>query len=125
MQGFCSDVWPGQQGDRNTGFCILPKRDRVNCSRHQATIYLILLKIHAQVGLSFPKFQPLSFQCSHQSHEEIHLHYHSRREGLAPMVKGLLQGLGKRFQTDVTIEQVKVKGETADHDEFVLEFKSE
>ena len=81
--------------------------------------------LHARVGLSFPKLQPPSFQCSHQSQEGMHLHYHSRREGLAPMVKGLIHGLGKRFQTDVTIEQVKAKGKTADHDEFVLEFKSE
>ena len=81
--------------------------------------------LHARVGLSFPKLQPPSFQCSHQSQEGMHLHYRSKREGLAPMVKGLIYGLGKRFQTDVTVEQVRVKGETAGHDEFVLEFKSE
>ena len=79
--------------------------------------------LHARVGLSFPKLQPPSFQCSDQSEQSIHLHYRSQRDGLAPMVKGLIHGLGKRFQTEVDVEQVGNKGENADHDEFVVEFK--
>ena len=49
-------------------------------------------------------------------------HYHSEREGLAPMVVGLLKGLGKRFETLVEVTHDKVRGEGSDHDEFVIHF---
>lgn len=46
------------------------------------------------------------------------LHYYSHREGLAPFVVGLMQGLGKMFKTPVTVRLVEAKTQGADHDVF-------
>lgn len=81
--------------------------------------------LHARIGVSFPKLQPPSFECSDTEENSLTLHYYSDREGLAPMVMGLVQGLGERFETEVNISQTKVKGqdESFDHDEFVIKYK--
>lgn len=61
--------------------------------------------LHARAGLSFPKLQPPSFRCEHEGEQTMGLEYRSKRQGFAPMVIGLLHGLGKRFGTSVTVEQ--------------------
>jgi hypothetical protein len=61
--------------------------------------------LHARAGLAFPELQPPSFRTRHGEEHSLELEYRSRRRGLAPMVVGLLQGLGRRFQTAVSIEQ--------------------
>ncbi len=61
--------------------------------------------LHSRAGLSFPQLQPPSFRCEHAANQSMNLEYRSKRQGLAPMVIGLLHGLGKRFQTSVTVEQ--------------------
>jgi hypothetical protein len=50
-------------------------------------------------------------------------HLKSHRPGLAPFVVGLLKGLGQRFGTPVEVTQVVAKGDDADHDEFLVEWK--
>ena len=81
--------------------------------------------LHARIGVNFPKLQPPSFECSDIEQNSLKLHYHSDREGLAPMVIGLVKGLGTRFETEVDITQTKTKGEdeSADCDEFVIQYK--
>ncbi|MCP9818525.1 heme NO-binding domain-containing protein [Synechococcus sp. Cruz-9H2] len=61
--------------------------------------------LHARAGLSFPQLQPPSFRCEHAADQSMDLEYRSKRYGLAPMVIGLLHGLGKRFRTSVTVVQ--------------------
>lgn len=78
--------------------------------------------LHARVGLSFPQLKPPSFQCADIQEDSLHLHYHSTRFGLAPMVKGLLKGLGERFQTKVDITQTSSREQGAEHDEFTIDF---
>jgi hypothetical protein len=81
--------------------------------------------LHARVGVVFPKLEPPSFECSESEEEEsLQLHYHSHREGLAPMVVGLVKGLGKRFDTEVEITQTSDRQDGADHDEFLVKYKS-
>jgi len=80
--------------------------------------------LHARVGVNFPKLRPPSFQCSHLQKNSLRLHYYSHREGLAPMVKGLVCGLGKRFDTEVAIDHDVAKGEGCDRDEFSIDFKA-
>jgi len=46
----------------------------------------------------------------------MRLEYHSTRQGLAPMVVGLLRGLGIRFNTTLDISHTRRE----DHDEFTL-----
>ena len=80
--------------------------------------------LHTRVGVSFPKLQPPSFDCEEASAQTLHLHYRSQREGLAPMVSGLVQGLGTRLNTDVEITQVQSRSDGADHDEFAIRYAS-
>lgn len=81
--------------------------------------------LHARVGLSFPKLLPPSFQCTNLQEESLNIHYHSQRSGLAPMVVGLLKGVGKRFNTEVDVTQTRSREQGASHDEFSIEFKVE
>ncbi|HLO51082.1 MAG TPA: heme NO-binding domain-containing protein [Kamptonema sp.] len=80
--------------------------------------------LHARVGLSFRQLQPPSFRCTNVEENSLQLHYYSKRQGLAPMVKGLVKGLGSRFQTEVEIEQTSDRNQGAEHDEFSIHFKS-
>ncbi|EKQ67573.1 heme-dependent protein with NO-binding domain [Leptolyngbyaceae cyanobacterium JSC-12] len=79
--------------------------------------------LHARVGVIFPQLKPPSFDCTHQGEESLRLHYHSSREGLAPMVIGLVKGLGTRFDTEVEVTQIQSREEGADHDEFSIKYK--
>ncbi|MBN3894898.1 MAG: heme NO-binding domain-containing protein [Nostoc sp. NOS(2021)] len=79
--------------------------------------------LHARVGVSFPKLQPPSFECTDMEENSLSLHYHSDREGLTPMVIGLVKGLGTRFDTEVHITQTQSRDEGAEHDEFLVIYK--
>jgi Haem-NO-binding len=79
--------------------------------------------LHARVGVSFPKLQPPSFECSDIEEDSLSLHYRSNREGLAPMVFGLVKGLGTRFDTEVDITQTQSRDDGAEHDEFLVKYK--
>lgn len=80
--------------------------------------------LHARVGVIFPKLQPPSFECLESEDESLQLNYHSHREGLAPMVVGLVQGLGKRFETEVEVNQTLSREDGHDHDEFTIKYKT-
>jgi Haem-NO-binding len=82
-------------------------------------------ELHTRVGVLFPKLQPPSFECSNMDEESLNLHYYSHREGLAPMVFGLVQGLGKRFDTEVEVAQTQSREDGDDHDEFSIKYKSQ
>lgn len=77
-----------------------------------------LPNFHSRVTMIFPKLQPPHFECTDITECSLKLHYHSHRKGLAPFVVGLMQGLGKKFSTPVTIRQTAVKGQDAEHDIF-------
>lgn len=72
--------------------------------------------MHAQVGLGHPKLKPPSFRLAMED-DEVMLHYHSDREGLAPMVLGLLDGLSARFGEPIDVAWLKADT-THDHDRF-------
>lgn len=80
-------------------------------------------ELHARVGVLFPKLKPPSFECSEVEEESLNLHYYSEREGLAPMIFGLVKGLGKRFDTEVEVAQTQSREEGDDHDEFAIQYK--
>ncbi|MCP9929584.1 heme NO-binding domain-containing protein [Cyanobium sp. AMD-g] len=62
--------------------------------------------LHARAAIAFPELQPPSFRCQHSADASMQLEYRSKRRGLAPMVTGLLHGLGKRFQTPLEVDQI-------------------
>lgn len=79
-------------------------------------------RMHARVALSFPDLRPPFFRCTDVGERSLSLHYHSPREGLAPMVTGLLRGLGTLFATPVTVTHTERKDAGADHDVFLVEY---
>ena len=79
--------------------------------------------LHARVGVNFPQLIPPSFDTEEHAQGTMHLHYHSSREGLAPMVIGLVEGLGDRFETPVEVEQLASRSEGADHDVFSVRYE--
>lgn len=80
-------------------------------------------RLHAHVGLSFPDLHPPSFWCTDLTPHSLTFHYRSEREGLAPMVIGLVRGLGRRFGTEVTIVHTARRGDGVDHDVFNITYK--
>ena len=74
--------------------------------------------MHARVALLYPALKPPSFRISGVSEERISLHYHSERCGLAPMIIGLVEGLGERYALRVEVQHATAKGEGCDHDRF-------
>ena len=78
--------------------------------------------LHGRIQLTLPELKPPILKCTDVGEKSMRLHYHSGREGLAPMVVGLLKGLGKRFATLIEVTHDKVRGEGCDHDEFVIHF---
>jgi Haem-NO-binding len=79
--------------------------------------------MHARIGVSFPNLKPPSFECNETDETSLSLEYRSEREGLAPMVVGLVKGLGSRFDTEVDVTQVKSREDGAEHDEFLIKYK--
>lgn len=78
--------------------------------------------LHAHVGLSFPNLMPPSFKCTENGDGSVALHYYSSRPGLAPMVIGLLNGLGKMFKTEIDVSQTMSREDGDDHDVFLVKF---
>jgi len=72
--------------------------------------------LHSRVRLSFPHLQPPSFTVSDEGANSITVHYYSTRQGLAPLVIGLFDGLGERFNLKLDITHEPCVGETKTHE---------
>ena len=83
-----------------------------------------LPNFHSRVSMIFPKLNPPRFECSDITDRSLQLHYFSHRQGLAPFVVGLMQGLGKLFKTPVSVRLVKSVGQGAEHDVFEVTWTS-
>lgn len=82
-------------------------------------------ELHSRIGIQFPELKPPEFDADQTDDSTIELHYQSSREGLAPMVVGLLEGLGERFQQPVQVTQTQDRQQGAEHDVFKIEYDSE
>jgi len=71
---------------------------------------------HNRIMLMYPKLTPPEFKISDVEECSVCVHYFSRREGLQEFVRGLLQGLGKMYNTPVTIQLVQHRSFGADHE---------
>lgn len=80
--------------------------------------------LHTRISVQFPKLRPPSFECTEVAENVIDLHYQSTREGFAPMVVGLVKGLGDRFHTEVDITQTQSREAGSDSDTFRIQYKS-
>ena len=77
--------------------------------------------MHTRLSLSMPELRPPSFVCEPLEGDRIRIEYRSDREGLAPMVVGLLEGLAEMYELEVAVRHTVRRQSGQDHDEFVLE----
>ena len=76
--------------------------------------------LHTRVTLVFPHLRPPEFRVSDVTEGSLRLTYSSHREGLAPFVVGILQGLGKLFAQALTIEHVTRRADGAADEVFAI-----
>lgn len=79
-----------------------------------------LNNMHTRIAVAMSDARMPSFQVEKIDANSLRLHYVSTREGLAPLVVGILRGLAKVFNTSVTVAQDKFKNRGDAHDEFVV-----
>jgi hypothetical protein len=79
--------------------------------------------MHARLSLSIPGLRPPSFVCEQRNHQQLRLEYWSHRPGLAPMVLGLLSGLGELFDVTLSVTHSIKQSDGADHDEFLIDHR--
>lgn len=65
-------------------------------------------QMHTRVKLSFPNLRPPSFSVTDETAGSLVLHYHSDRPGLAPLVLGMIRGLGDRFGLTLSVRPFRV-----------------
>lgn len=73
---------------------------------------------HNRIMLIYPKLTPPEFKVSDIMERSIHVHYHSQRQGLQEFVRGLLFGLAKMFDTQVTVDLIQSRENGASHEIF-------
>ena len=78
--------------------------------------------MHSRLSLSMPELRPPSFVCEEAGDDQIRVQYWTERDGLAPMVVGLLEGLGEHFNVQVGVTHVLSRSAGHDHDEFIVRF---
>lgn len=79
-------------------------------------------QMHARISLIFPNYKPPSFKVDELGEGKLRLHYNSQRDGLGPVVEGMMVGLGDRFGLDVQIKPERTRAAGHDHDEFIVTY---
>jgi hypothetical protein len=78
--------------------------------------------LHYRINNIMPELSAPQFSVRNEQEHSIELEYRTHREGLSPMLLGLIKGLGKRFGLDVRIRQIQVKDDTNDCHVFLIEW---
>lgn len=76
--------------------------------------------LHERVVLTMPALKPPSFEVEEIDSVKYRLRYYSDRDGLAPMVIGLLHGLASQTQERISVEHIGHKSEADDCDVFII-----
>ncbi len=71
---------------------------------------------HNRVMMIYPNLTPPEFKVSDITENSINVHYHSTREGLKDFTRGILNGLGKMYNTEVEVKEVQSRDEGATHE---------
>jgi hypothetical protein len=79
-----------------------------------------LPNFHNRVMLIYPNLTAPEFKVSDITENGLCLHYFSKREGLQEFVRGLIQGLGKMFNTPLTLELIQTRDEGSTHEIFKI-----
>jgi len=89
---------------------------------HLKEFLVNLPNFHSRVMLMYPNLTPPSFKVEEVKDRSLHLHYISHRPGLKDFVVGLIQGLGKMYDTPVKSELLSDRDEGDDHEIFLVEW---
>ncbi len=65
--------------------------------------------LHSRISNLMPQLQPPQFSTRNVTDNSVELEYRSKRDGLVPMLLGLIRGLGKRFDMEVSVKQIEEK----------------
>lgn len=76
--------------------------------------------LHARLSLTFEGFRPPHFVVEISDDGVVRLSYYSTRTGLAPLVKGILRGLGVWFGKPLSVEQLSFRSAGDDCDVFLV-----
>ena len=79
--------------------------------------------MHSRIALSMPELRPPAFACEELDEERLLVRYWSERPGLAPMVVGLLKGLGGRFDLDISVALIDQRSSGVEHDSFLVTYR--
>ncbi|MEM6825101.1 MAG: heme NO-binding domain-containing protein [Pseudomonadota bacterium] len=83
-----------------------------------------LNEMHARIKMSMPHLNPPSFEFEEAEDGSYKLHYASDREGLEPMVIGLVEGLGRETGQPVSITQDPVPAHEGFRATFTLQLET-
>ena len=75
--------------------------------------------MHARMGAMMPDLRPPRFIVEEEEPARIELRYFSKRDGLAPMVVGLIRGLAHRYGNEISITH-HPRPENRDHEHFTV-----
>ena len=78
--------------------------------------------LHDHIALIFPDLVMPQFETSRPAPNQINVVYRSQRPGLAPMVLGLLQGMGEVYECPINVSHVRGKSPDYDADDFIVDF---
>lgn len=81
--------------------------------------------MHARVALLYPALRPPRFRVDAVGADRVSLYYESNRTGFAPMIVGLVEGLGERYRLRVEVQHVEKKGAGSEHDRFEIRILGE
>jgi hypothetical protein len=70
--------------------------------------------LHNRINNIMPELLAPQFSTRNIKENSVELEYRSHREGLVPMLLGLIRGLGKRFNLEVKTEHIQQKNEQND-----------
>lgn len=75
---------------------------------------------HNRVMLIYPKLSPPEFRITEVTENSVNLHYLSTRIGFQEFVRGLIQGLAIRFETNISIELIQSRNDGHSHEIFKI-----
>lgn len=76
--------------------------------------------MHVQVSASMPELRPPRFSVREGEDGVLEVEYRSDRAGLAPMVKGLLQGVAQIFGASYSVELLRPRAADTEPDVFLM-----
>jgi hypothetical protein len=76
--------------------------------------------MHARIATIYPDLEPPKFVITELGGNRYEMEYHSHRPGLAPVVVGLIRGVGKMFSTELKLTLLEAKTQPVGYDRFEL-----